>query len=77
MVTALGGTLKVFANGDWSYAPPANVNDTSSDDFTYTILDFDGDTSQAVQAITVNEDTTAVAGDAAETVSETGLATLF
>src|SRR6185312_2683157 len=73
VTTALGGTLTVHSNGDWSYTPPADVDNTNGDphdDFTYTITDGDGDTSPATQPICIQDRveppnvTMTIAGDA-------------
>ena len=75
VTTALGGVLTVGSDGSWSYDAPVNITDTSDDSFIYTIADFDGDTSSASQAITINEDTLAVAGDnTLDTLGEANLA---
>ncbi len=61
VVTALGGTLTVHSDGQWTYTPPAGVAADASDSFTYTMRDGDGDTSTATQPITVTDN--ALAGE--------------
>ncbi len=61
VVTANGGTLTVLADGSFTYVRPDNVADDSDDGFTYTMRDFDGDTSSARQSIIVIDDDTSVA----------------
>jgi Ca2+-binding RTX toxin-like protein len=40
ILTAAGGVVSIFANGDFVYTPPANF--TGTDSFTYTVLDDQG-----------------------------------
>ncbi|RRV29749.1 retention module-containing protein [Pseudomonas sp. o96-267] len=47
IVTPLGGSLVVRADGSYSYTPPLNVSADSLEQFTYTIVDGDGDGSSA------------------------------
>ncbi|WP_061239767.1 retention module-containing protein [Ectopseudomonas composti] len=47
IVTPLGGSLVVRADGSYSYTPPLNVSADSLEQFTYTIVDGDGDSSSA------------------------------
>ncbi len=59
-VTTQYGQLTVNADGTWSYqaTTAADNLDTSVDDnFTYTIVDGDGDTSTATQAISIQDGT--------------------
>ena len=56
VITALGGTLTVYSNGDWDYTPPLfvdNRDDPVLDSFSYTMTDTDGDTSSAEQKIEI------------------------
>lgn len=57
VTTDLGGTLTIFANGAWSYTPPADLpgSGTASDGFIYTVTDGDGDQSSATQDILVQQ----------------------
>jgi VCBS repeat-containing protein len=77
------GALTVHSNGTWSYTPDDRIdhekpdNDTAlHDDFSYTVIDADGDisTRSATQEIAVT-DTMAVLGDPIDTsVAEANLA---
>ena len=56
VTTDNGGLLTVNADGSWSYLPPVNVADDVDDGFTYTLQDFDGDSSSARQPLIVTDD---------------------
>jgi VCBS repeat-containing protein len=59
------GTLTIDAQGQYTYVLDNNAQDNVKDVFTYTIVDADGDTSQATLTITVpnlNEPPTAGEG---------------
>ena len=58
VTTDNGGLLTVNADGSWSYLPPVNVATDLDDGFTYTVQDFDGDSSSARQSIIVTDDAT-------------------
>jgi len=51
------GTYTFAANGSWTFDPNSNLSNAQgvSAGFTYRITDGDGDTSTAVQAITIND----------------------
>ena len=73
VTTAVGGTLTVHSNGDWTYTPPATVDNSNGDvhdNFTYTIRDGDGDTSQAVQPICIQDGADPEAFDNKQCVNE-------
>jgi hypothetical protein len=73
VITAIGGELTVHSNGDWSYIPPATVDNSDGDvhdNFTYTIRDGDGDTSPAVQPICIRDGAEPVAYDNKQCVNE-------
>ncbi|MEQ9489367.1 MAG: Ig-like domain-containing protein [Alphaproteobacteria bacterium] len=56
-VTTEYGQLTVNADGTWSYnAVNLPADGTVSDDFSYTLVDGDGDTSTAVQPISITND---------------------
>jgi|GEM_PF-964006 len=65
--TALGGSLTVNADGTWSYMPPSSVDNSNpvSENFSYTLLDSDGDTAVGNQSIDIAD-----AGAAATVQSE-------
>ncbi|QDY69418.1 VCBS domain-containing protein [Qingshengfaniella alkalisoli] len=78
------GELTVESDGTWTYTPLATVehaqpaNDTDlSDDFSYTVIDADGDISagSATQAITVTDTAPAFRAPEDGTVDEANLAT--
>ena len=71
ITTQEGGTLSVnFANGNYSYSAPENVDEDTPEVFTYTIRDGDGDTASAELTITIKDGVpAAVIGLTAETVS--------
>jgi uncharacterized protein YegL len=73
VTTAIGGILTVHSNGDWSYTPPATVDNSDGDvhdNFTYTIRDGDGDTSSAVQPICIRDGAEPEAFDNKQCVNE-------
>ena len=73
VITAIGGTLTVHSNGDWTYTPPASVDNSNgdvNDNFTYTIRDGDGDTSPAVQPICIQDGAEPEAFDNKQCVNE-------
>jgi Ca2+-binding RTX toxin-like protein len=73
VTTAIGGTLTVHSNGDWTYTPPATVDNSDCDvhdNFTYTIRDGDGDTSSAVQPICIQDGAGPIAYDNKQCVDE-------
>ncbi|HEX9648683.1 MAG TPA: nidogen-like domain-containing protein, partial [Alphaproteobacteria bacterium] len=56
VLTALGGTLTVNADGSWSYQPARLIGaPQATDSFTYTLTDNDDDGAQAIQNVTVTE----------------------
>ncbi|ACF45829.1 outer membrane adhesin like protein [Prosthecochloris aestuarii DSM 271] len=71
------GALTINSDGTWSYTsdPSADhsVSDSLDDSFTYTITDGDGDTSSAVQPITVTDTVPEAVDDNGGTVEEGGL----
>ncbi|MFC6855974.1 Ig-like domain-containing protein, partial [Marivibrio halodurans] len=79
-VTTQYGSLTVSANGDWSFTPVADVDNSNgnpTDGFSYTITDGDGDTSTAQQAIEITDGGEPIArddgpdsGDGGATVAE-------
>jgi Ca2+-binding RTX toxin-like protein len=56
VITPNGGKLTFnFANGSWTYTAPSNIPVTTSDVFTYVLVDGDGDPSNsATLTVTVN-----------------------
>ncbi len=73
-VTIVGtyGTLTINSTGAYTYT--SNNTGTGTDNFQYTLRDFDGDTSTAVLGATVTGlDTVPVIGNSAVTVDETNL----
>jgi T1SS-143 domain-containing protein len=56
VITPNGGKLTFnFANGSWTYTAPSNISVTTSDVFTYVLVDGDGDPSNsATLTVTVN-----------------------
>ncbi|MFC6855975.1 Ig-like domain-containing protein, partial [Marivibrio halodurans] len=65
-VTTQYGSLTVSANGDWSFTPVADVDNSNgnpTDGFSYTITDGDGDTSTAQQAIEITDGGEPIARD--------------
>ncbi len=70
------GALTINSDGTWSYTsdPSADhtVSDSLDDSFTYTITDGDGDTSSAVQPITVTDTVPEAFDDVGGTVEEGG-----
>src|SRR5690606_2564056 len=55
------GTLTVNSDGSWTYTPNAAIDhspngDPVNDNFMYTIIDGDGDTSSATQPIAITND---------------------
>jgi len=73
VTTAIGGTLTVHSDGEWTYTPPASVDNSNGnvhDNFTYTIRDGDGDTSQAVQPICIQDGAAPLAHDNKQCVDE-------
>ncbi|MCF8481196.1 MAG: DUF5801 domain-containing protein [Rhodospirillum sp.] len=70
LTTELGGTLDFdFTNGDYSYTAPAGTSG-GDEDFTYVVVDGDGDPSTAVLTITVPEDSVPTADEVTADVSE-------
>ncbi len=56
IATGQGGTLSFnFSTGAWSYVAPANLSDDQVENFTYTIIDKDGDPSSASLTINVED----------------------
>lgn len=77
--TTPNGTYMFQPNGDWTFDPSANLNNASGigAGFTYQITDGSGDTSTAVQAITVTDGPDpSVTQNAAIGVDEAGLGTV-
>jgi T1SS-143 domain-containing protein len=76
-VTVVGtyGTLKLAADGSYSYTANSN-NPDGTDNFTYTLKDRDGDVDTALLCIEVNpnDDCPIIVQPAAEIVDETNLA---
>ncbi|PZP53789.1 MAG: hypothetical protein DI586_10655, partial [Micavibrio aeruginosavorus] len=68
------GTLVIKADGSYTYTSKNTA--LGKDDFTYTMKDFDGDTSTAKLSVEVTDlDTTPVVGNATSTVDETSFGT--
>ena len=65
------GTLKIAANGSYTYTPKGGANGV--DTFSYTIRDFDGDTSTTTLAVTVSVDAVPVIGDSSKAIDESNL----
>uniref|UniRef100_UPI0010F9ED76 VCBS domain-containing protein n=1 Tax=Pseudomonas sp. 2FG TaxID=2502191 RepID=UPI0010F9ED76 len=59
--TPAGGLLTVNSDGSYSYGAPSNVADDTEELFTYTLIDRDGDTSDALLTLCI-EDTAPVIG---------------
>ncbi len=56
IATGQGGTLSFnFSTGAWSYVAPANLSGDQVENFTYTIIDKDGDPSSASLTINVED----------------------
>ena len=49
------GTLTINADGSYSYTPVASIPSDSTDIFTYTLIDADGDTTTATLTISVDD----------------------
>lgn len=52
LTTAMGGTVALAANGDFTYTPAANFN--GADSFTYTVSDGNGGSATGTVSLTVN-----------------------
>ncbi|MFD2208109.1 beta strand repeat-containing protein, partial [Kiloniella antarctica] len=54
--TKEGGTLEInTATGEYSYTAPSSVDQTEVENFTYTVVDGDGDQSTANLEVTIND----------------------
>jgi len=65
ITTPLGGTLIMSSDGSYSYLPPVDVSDDTEEVFTYTVIDSDGDTSNAQLTLCI-EDAAPVIGQVDE-----------
>lgn len=53
--TPMGGTLQLdFATGQYNYRPPSPITVTTTEVFSYTIVDKDGDTASADLSVTIS-----------------------
>jgi VCBS repeat-containing protein len=79
LVTGQYGTLRIAANGDYSYSRHDGAPVAGTDVFTYTLTDGDGDKSTATLTIGLDDAGVAIAipeaGSAATTVFEAALGT--
>lgn len=72
-IIASGGTLIINSNGSYTFTPKATgIAASASDVFTYTMKDFDGDTSSATLSVTTSGNDNPVVINASSTVDETG-----
>lgn len=72
-IIASGGTLVINSNGSYTFTPKASgINAAASDVFTYTMKDYDGDTSSATLSVTTSGNDNPVVINASSTVDETG-----
>ncbi|CCQ72676.1 Ig-like domain-containing protein [Magnetospira sp. QH-2] len=76
VTTENGGSLTVNEDGTWEYEAPAEADHSASDSlsegFTYTVVDGDGDTTEATQEITLTDLAPEAVDDATQSVDEGG-----